>query len=122
MASLVLLVGGALAMDAAESGGRGPIADFPDALWWAASTMTTVGYGDAYPVTLFGRGIAIVLMVGGIAFFGVLAANLAAFFVDRTRLGDAAAAGPPPGPDARSTRCSPGSRRSRALAALRRDC
>ena len=82
-ATLTLLVGGALAMDAAESGGHGPIQGLPDALWWAASTMTTVGYGDAYPVTPVGRGVALVLMVGGIAFFGVLTANLAAFFLER---------------------------------------
>jgi voltage-gated potassium channel len=83
LATLTLLVGGALAMDAAESGGRGPIHGLPDALWWAASTMTTVGYGDVYPVTPLGRGIALVLMVGGIAFFGVLTANLAAFLLER---------------------------------------
>lgn len=89
LATLVLVVGGALAMDAAESGGRGPISGFADALWWAASTVTTVGYGDAYPVTPAGRGVALVLMIGGIAFFGVLTANLASFFVERARVTEA---------------------------------
>lgn len=40
-----------------------------DALWWSLTTVTTVGYGDHYPVTVLGRFIAAVLMVGGIALY-----------------------------------------------------
>ena len=50
-------------------------------MWWAVTTVTTVGYGDTYPVTPAGRGIATFLLVAGIAFFGLLTANVAAFFV-----------------------------------------
>jgi voltage-gated potassium channel len=68
-----------------EDGQGGRISDFGDALWWAITTVTTVGYGDTYPVTDAGRGIAAVLMVGGITLFGLLTANLAAFILERAR-------------------------------------
>jgi voltage-gated potassium channel len=67
----------------AEEGSGGSISSFGNALWWAITTVTTVGYGDTYPVTPAGRGLAAFLMVLGIAFFGVLTANVAAFFVER---------------------------------------
>lgn len=57
------------------------IVSFPDALWWAVVTITTVGYGDMVPVTHAGRAMAYVLMLGGIAFFSGLVANLSAILV-----------------------------------------
>ncbi|MGL5290513.1 MAG: potassium channel family protein, partial [Vibrionaceae bacterium] len=60
----------------------GPIDSFADALWWAITTITTVGYGDTYPVTGFGRGVAVILMVTGITLFGLLTANAASFFLE----------------------------------------
>ena len=57
------------------------IKTFPDALWWAATTVTTVGYGDRYPVTAVGRLVATGLMVVGIALLGVITASVAAWFV-----------------------------------------
>lgn len=53
-----------------------------DALWWAFATMSTVGYG-AGPSTLGGRVLAAVIMVVGIACFGVMTATVSAFFVHR---------------------------------------
>ena len=79
---LVVLAAAALAL-AVEEGGEGTIDSFGDALWWAVSTITTVGYGDTYPITPAGRGIAAFLMVAGIALFGVLTANLATFLLER---------------------------------------
>ena len=60
-----------------ESGQDSSITSFPDALWWAWVTVTTVGYGDMFPVTLAGRVIATMLMLVGIGLFGGLTANLA---------------------------------------------
>ena len=59
------------------------LGSFPDALWWAVVTITTVGYGNQEPVTFFGRIVAVVLMITGVGFFGAIAANLAAFFVKK---------------------------------------
>jgi voltage-gated potassium channel len=59
------------------------ITSLPDALWWAATTVTTVGYGDHYPTTGAGRLVAVALMLTGIALLGVITASIAAWFVDR---------------------------------------
>jgi voltage-gated potassium channel len=59
----------------------------PDAFWWAFSTLTTVAYGDRYPVTYLGRIVAMVLMTAGIGVFGVLASYLAAAFIGAQRIG-----------------------------------
>ncbi len=57
------------------------IHSYPDALWWAIVTVTTVGYGDAYPVTAAGRAVAVVLMLVGIGLIGILTATIASYFV-----------------------------------------
>lgn len=58
-----------------EQGAPGAlIRDHGDAVWWAMSTVTTVGYGDVYPVTHEGRIIGGVLMLIGIALFGSMSA------------------------------------------------
>jgi voltage-gated potassium channel len=59
------------------------IRTIPDGLWWATTTITTVGSGDRFPVTAAGRAIGAGVMVLGIALFGLLAASLASFFVER---------------------------------------
>ncbi len=51
-----------------------------DSLWWAISTITTVGYGDRVPVTALGRVTGALLMLVGLAFLGMIAASLAAYF------------------------------------------
>ena len=57
------------------------IHDYPDALWWAIVTVTTVGYGDRYPVSEGGRAVAVVLMLVGIGLIGVLTATVASVFI-----------------------------------------
>jgi len=72
----------ALAVLDAEQG-AGDIESFGDAIWWAFVTITTVGYGDYYPVTFTGRIVAVGLMIGGIALIGVVTATLASWIVER---------------------------------------
>jgi voltage-gated potassium channel len=84
----VVVVGAAALTLAVEEGAEGSIDTFGDALWWAITTVTTVGYGDTFPVTPAGRGIAAFLMVAGIALFAVLTANVAAFFIEREQQAD----------------------------------
>jgi voltage-gated potassium channel len=52
-----------------------------DAIWWAFATITTVGYGDRFPVTTEGRIIAGILMCAGVGLFGMFAGFLAAWFI-----------------------------------------
>ena len=61
------------------------IKNFGDGLWWAITTVTTVGYGDRYPTTTEGRCLAVVLMIMGISLMGVITASVAAWFV---KMGD----------------------------------
>ena len=86
-----LLVGGLVIISSAEAvalverDGDGNIRDFADGLWWAITTVTTVGYGDRFPVTPEGRGIAAFLMLLGITLFSFVTANIAAFLSTRER-------------------------------------
>ena len=56
-----------------------------DAFWWAIVTLATVGYGDFYPVTAWGRVGAVALMTVGVGIFGVLASYLANLFLPSTQ-------------------------------------
>lgn len=90
-AVLLLAFVAALAVLDAERGEPGAtINSFGDALWWAATTITTVGYGDLFPVTAEGRVVGVGLMVGGITLVGVVTASLASWFVEHFAAADQA--------------------------------
>jgi voltage-gated potassium channel len=73
---------GSLGVLLAESRAEGGnIRTAEDAVWWSMTTITTVGYGDRFPVTDVGRLIASVLMVVGIGLFGTLSGAAAGFFL-----------------------------------------
>lgn len=91
VASVLLVYVAALAVLDAERGGEGSIQTFPDALWWAFVTITTVGYGDYFPVTGIGRSVAVAVMIGGIALIGIVTATLASWIVDRVAAESASA-------------------------------
>jgi voltage-gated potassium channel len=57
------------------------IKNFGDGLWWAMTTVTTVGYGDRFPTTTEGRFLAVGLMIMGISLMGVITASVASWFV-----------------------------------------
>ncbi|ROR92472.1 potassium channel family protein [Nocardioides aurantiacus] len=83
-ASVTLIVfTGSLAVLDAERGSSGPIQTYGDALWWSVETITTVGYGDMYPVTVTGRVVAGLLMLAGIGVLGTVTAGIASWLVER---------------------------------------
>jgi voltage-gated potassium channel len=82
LVTLGVVVSTAWLVSVMERDSGGSIKEFGDALWWAVATVTTVGYGDAIPVTPEGRGLAVFLMIVGIVFYSILTANIAAYFVE----------------------------------------
>lgn len=64
-----------------------------EALWWSVTTITTVGYGDKFPVTTEGRVVAMILMFMGVGLFGMLSGLVATLF-----LGNSSAPAPAPAP------------------------
>jgi len=64
-----------------DVGEDGRIHSFGDAVWWASTTITTVGYGDVFPVTAAGRLVGVVTMGVGISAFAVVTAKVAEFLV-----------------------------------------
>src|SRR5687768_8135832 len=63
-----------------EAGEQGNIKSAEDAVWWAMTTITTVGYGDRYPTTTEGRMVAVLLMSAGVGLFGTFSGFLASWF------------------------------------------
>jgi voltage-gated potassium channel len=59
------------------------IKTYHEAVWWAFVTITTVGYGDYYPVTTLGQSMALLLMFFGLGIIGVLSSYLASTFISR---------------------------------------
>jgi len=60
-----------------ESAVDGNIKTAEDAVWWSVVTITTVGYGDKYPITTEGRILATILMTAGIGLFGAISGLMA---------------------------------------------
>lgn len=84
-AALLVYVGALAELDAERGDPHATIRSFGDSVWWAFVTITTVGYGDYFPVTIEGRLVAAVLMLAGVALIGVVTATLATWFIDQVR-------------------------------------
>lgn len=75
-------ISAAVAFTIAEGVGiNGRVDSFGDALWWSATTISTVGYGDIYPLTTVGRVVAVLTTIVGVSTFGVVTANLASILI-----------------------------------------
>jgi voltage-gated potassium channel len=74
---LVIESGAFLVLIAERSSSDANILSASDAMWWVYVTITTVGYGDRYPVTTTGRLVGILVMTMGVGFFGTLAGFIA---------------------------------------------
>ncbi len=81
--ALILFVAALAVLDAEQEHPGANLTSFGDALWWAVTTVTTVGYGEHYPITATGRAVAVGLMLCGIALLGVVTASVASWLIDR---------------------------------------
>jgi len=82
IASIFIAYVAAVQITISERGIEGSnIKNFGDGIWWAVTTVTTVGYGDRFPVSTEGRLLAVLLMITGISLVGVITASVASWFV-----------------------------------------
>jgi voltage-gated potassium channel len=84
LVSLLLLMTASIAILQVETTAAGNIKTAEDAMWWAVSTLTTVGSTEVYPVTSAGRLIGAVVMGAGVAMFGIVSGVAAAWFLAPT--------------------------------------
>jgi voltage-gated potassium channel len=91
VALTVVLAGAAAVLPPERAASDSNIHSYADAVWWALTTVTTVGYGDRYPVTAEGRVIGAALMIVGIGVVGMVTASLAYRFIASPNPVDASA-------------------------------
>ncbi|MDP2338031.1 MAG: ion transporter [Bacteroidota bacterium] len=80
--AFLMLIFGSISILQAENVSESNIKTAEDAIWWSFVTITTVGYGDKFPVTTEGRIIAAFLMVTGVGLFGTFTGFIASWFVN----------------------------------------
>lgn len=90
-AALLAFCAALAVVDAERANPQANIRTFGDAIWWAITTMTTVGYGDHYPVTTTGKVVAVGLMMGGIALLGTVTATFASWLIEHVSASETAA-------------------------------
>ncbi len=83
LAILVLEFGGMAVLHFESASSNANITSAGDALWWGIVTISTVGYGDKYPVTPGGRAVGTTAIIVGVALFSTIAAFLATAFISR---------------------------------------
>lgn len=72
---------GSVSFYAFEHGINSNVKNLFDSLWYSMATITTVGYGDIYPITIGGRIVGMLLMICGIGMTGIFTALVASFFI-----------------------------------------
>lgn len=83
--AVLMVIFSSIAILEVEKAPNSNIKTAEDALWWSYTTITTVGYGDRYPVTTEGRIIAMMLMTVGVGLFGTFAGYVASWFVEEKK-------------------------------------
>lgn len=83
--SILMVIFSSIAILQVEKDPESNIKTAEDAIWWAYVTITTVGYGDRFPVTTEGRIIAALLMTTGVGLFGIFTAYVASLFVSANK-------------------------------------
>ena len=83
--AVMLIIFSSIAILQVETAKESNIKTAEDALWWAYVTITTVGYGDKFPVTTEGRIIAVILMTAGVGLFGTFTAFASSWFVEEKK-------------------------------------
>jgi voltage-gated potassium channel len=83
--SLLLIIFSSIAILNFENNPDSNIKTAEDALWWSFVTITTVGYGDRFPITTEGRLIAAILMIGGVGLFGTFTGFVASWFMEEKK-------------------------------------
>ena len=81
MVAVLMVIFASISILQVETDPNSNIKTAEDAIWWAFVTVTTVGYGDKFPVTTEGRIIAAFLMVAGVGLFGTFTGFIAAWFM-----------------------------------------
>lgn len=82
LVAVILVTFASIAILQFETAPEATIRTPEDAFWWSIVTITTVGYGDRYPISSEGRVIAVFLMLAGVGLFGTLSGFVAAWFIE----------------------------------------
>lgn len=80
--TVIVIVGGGAGMYTFEGGTEGGINSYPEALWWTAMLITSIG-SDFWPATPEGRLLCLLLSIYGLVVFGYITATLASFFISQ---------------------------------------
>ena len=81
LVAIILVVVSSISILHFESATDGTIKTAEDAIWWSIVTITTVGYGDKYPITTEGRFVAAILMFAGVGLFGAISGFVTSWFI-----------------------------------------
>ena len=86
LVTILITILGSLGFYAFEFGHNNGVKTMFDSIWWAVVTMTSVGYGDIYPVTTGGRIVAIFLMFFGVLLIGLIAGSVSRHYFEQRRI------------------------------------